>query len=116
MTKTFHIIQVDSDRTKCCLCKKDVALPKSSKQKKKEKAEAKRARDEIEPIRNGRDRSSDQFEPIREGRNVRIQQDEEMKEGRQLLLCGCTFCKTCWELYLNERLDEQKGTEILPLK
>ena len=68
----FHTIQVDSDRTKCCLCHKDVALPKSSKQKKKEKVEAKRARDEIEPIR--------------EGRKVRIQQDEEIKEGRQHLV------------------------------
>ncbi|XP_066921264.1 uncharacterized protein [Clytia hemisphaerica] len=90
--------QVDSDRTKCCLCLKDVALPKSSKQKKKEREEAKRARDE--------------FEPIREGRKVRIQQDEGLLEGRQLLLCGCTFCKTCLEMYLNERLDQQKGENV----
>ena len=81
------------------MCQKVVTLPKNHKQKMDEKREEKEAR------QNGGRRS---------GGKIRIKHGDsgDLDEGIQLRLCGCLFCKGCFEFFINKGLDQQRGNHI----
>lgn len=81
---------------KCTICQKAVSLPKGHHQKMKEKEEEKKAR------QNGGGSN---------GGQIRIKYDEsaDLDEGVRMRLCGCLFCKECFEFFIHHKLDQQKG-------
>ena len=84
---------------RCSMCQKGINLPKSSKKKIEEAKEAKEAR------QNGGGSSGDK---------IRLKHDNnaDLAEGIRLGLCGCLFCKKCFELYITEKLEYQGGERV----
>ena len=81
----------------CCMCKKDVYLPKTSAQKRKEQAEEKKARQE-------KGTTSDASKT-----RIKKENEDNLPRGWRLTICGCTYCKSCLETWIKEQLRLQEG-------
>lgn len=88
----------DKHKYQCSMCQKALNLPKRRKQKLDENKEEKEAR------QNGGGSSGDK---------IRIKYDDsgDSNEGIRMRLCGCLFCKECFEFFINEELDRQNGKQ-----
>ena len=132
----------EEHKHQCVMCQKAVNIPKSHKKKIDEKKEEKEARQNGER-RNGHDdggkdawknggqsggkkhrvkHNDGKMEAGQNGRgssgnDIRLKHDDDgdLNEGIRMKLCGCLFCKECFEFVISQKLDQQRGIQIIKL-